>query len=102
MIAHKMLPLDQVFVADFCRRHQIRKLSLFGSALTDRFNDASDLDLLVEFEEGARVSLFDVGGMMHELTEKLGRQVDIRTPDDLGHHIRDRVMSGAEVIYAAE
>lgn len=61
------LEIDKAKIAEFCRRNHIRKLSLFGSVLTDRFGPDSDVDVLVEFEPDARVSLFDVGGMINEL-----------------------------------
>jgi predicted nucleotidyltransferase len=57
MSAH--IELDPEFVAEFCKRNRICKLALFGSVLTDRFRPESDLDVLVEFEDGARVGLFE-------------------------------------------
>ena len=98
MAAH--IHLDPGFVAEFCKRNHIRKLALFGSVLTDRFLPESDLDVLVEFENGARVGLFDVAGMEIELTEKLGRKVDLRTAADLSRYFRDEVVRGAEVQYS--
>lgn len=95
------LEIDKAKIAAFCRRNHIRKLSLFGSVLTDRFGPDSDVDVLVEFEPDARVSLFDVGGMINELTEMLGRQVDIRTPADLSRYFRDQVIADSELLYAA-
>ncbi|MBI1337564.1 MAG: nucleotidyltransferase [Phycisphaera sp.] len=95
------IQLDPDMIAEFCERHHIKKLSLFGSVLTDRFGPESDIDMLVEFEPEARVSLFDVGGMVYELTEKLGRQVDIRTPAGLSPYFRDEVIAQAELLYAA-
>lgn len=100
MQAHERVPLDREFLAGFCQRHRIRRLSLFGSALRDDFDPkASDIDLLVEFEPGARVSLFDVGGMIVELEDKLGCSVDLRTPRELSPYFRDEVVAGAELIY---
>jgi len=99
MVSKSRLKIDQLDIAEFCRRHHIQKLSLFGSILTDRFTADSDVDVLVEFEPGARVSLFDVGGMMAELSEALGRQVDIRTPNDLSRYFREQVVREAEVLY---
>jgi len=64
----------------FCRRRQIRKLSLFGSVLRDDFGPQSDVDVLVEFEPGATVGYFELADMEAELSELLGRKVDIRTP----------------------
>ena len=101
MVSKVQQSLRRVDLAAFCRRHHIRKLSLFGSALTDRFDADSDLDVLVEFEPDAMVSLFDVGGMMEELSTAVGRQVDIRTADDLSRYFREQVLCEAEVLYAA-
>src|SRR3989304_4276988 len=50
-------------LADFCRRHGIRKLSLFGSVLRDDFRPDSDVDVLVEFEPGTRVGLMGLAGV---------------------------------------
>ncbi len=55
-------------IADFCRRHHIRKLSLFGSVLTERFRPDSDMDMLVEFIPGQQVGLFDIAAMEQELS----------------------------------
>jgi predicted nucleotidyltransferase len=100
MSAH--IQLDPEFVAEFCKRNRICKLALFGSVLTDRFRPESDLDVLVEFEDGARVGLFEVAGMEIELTEKLGRKVDLRTAADLSRYFRDDVVRGAEVQYSGD
>ncbi len=84
----------------FCRRNHIRKLSFFGSVLRDDFSDASDVDVLVEFEPGQRVGLIRMAGMELELSELLGRKVDLRTPADLSRYFRQEVMESAEVQYA--
>jgi len=101
LIRNANIELNDAELAAFCRRHRVKRLSLFGSILTDRFNDDSDIDILVEFQEGARVSLFDLGGMAYELTERLGRRVDLRTAGFLSHHFRQEVIDHAELIYAA-
>ena len=93
--------LDPEFIADFCRRNRIRKLALFGSVLTDRFRSDSDVDVLVEFEEGARVGYIAMAGMEIELGERLGRKVDLRTPAELSRYFRDQVVHSAEVQYSA-
>ncbi|HEY3825293.1 MAG TPA: nucleotidyltransferase domain-containing protein [Bryobacteraceae bacterium] len=82
-------------IADFCVRIRIRKLSLFGSILTDRFGDQSDIDMLVEFEPGLGPGLLGIAGMEIELSEKLGRKVDLRTAGDLSRHFRDKVVASA-------
>jgi predicted nucleotidyltransferase len=83
----------------FCRRHHISKLALFGSVLRDDFRPDSDVDVLVEFEPGARVSLFDMVDLEVELTEIIGRKVDLRTPGDLSRYFRQQVVDSAEVLY---
>lgn len=85
----------------FCRRHNVQRLSLFGSILRSDFRPGSDIDVLVEFEEGQIPSLMDLGGMQVELSEMLGREVDLKTPHFLSQRIRQRVMSEAVVQYAA-
>lgn len=87
-------------IADFCRRHHIRKLSFFGSVLRDDFRPESDVDVLVEFEPGEVVGLIRLAGMELELSEILGRKVDLRTPADLSRYFRDEVLQSAEVQYA--
>ena len=91
--------LPQAEIEEFCRRNHIRKLSLFGSVLTPRFRPESDIDVLVEFEAGSKITLFDVAGMELELTEKLGRKVDLRTAGDLSRYFRDQVVSTAAIQY---
>ncbi|HEV7570954.1 MAG TPA: nucleotidyltransferase domain-containing protein [Thermoanaerobaculia bacterium] len=96
------IQLDPAYVVEFCKRNQIRKLALFGSVLTDRFRPESDVDILVEFNDEARVGLFELARMEIELTEKLGRKVDLRTPKELSRHFRDEVVRNAEVQYSGE
>lgn len=98
---HPSLDIDPDTLADFCRRHHIVRLSLFGSHIKGTARPDSDIDLLVEFEPGARISLFDMAGMEIELSDLLGRKVDLRTPGDLSRYFRDEVVRMAEVQYAA-
>jgi predicted nucleotidyltransferase len=101
-VAESTLPiLEPAYLADFCRRHGVVRLAAFGSRSRGTNRPDSDLDLLVEFEPGRRVSLFDVGGMMAELTDRAGVQIDIRTPADLSPLVRDEVMREAKTLYAA-
>jgi len=94
------ITLDERAIAEFCRRHHIRKLSLFGSVLTDRFRPDSDVDVLVEFEPG-KTPGFEFFRMADDLEAMLGRRVDLTTPNGLSKYIRDRVLSQAQTVYAA-
>jgi predicted nucleotidyltransferase len=93
------LALDAAQIEAFCRRHHIRSLALFGSVLRDDFRPDSDVDVLIEFEPGQTVGLFRLVGMEQELTEIVGRKVDLRTPGDLSHYFRQQVLDNAEVLY---
>jgi predicted nucleotidyltransferase len=86
-------------IRDFCARNHIRKLSLFGSVLTHRFGEDSDIDVLVEFEPGNVPGYFELVGMELELSEMLGRKVDLRTPEELSRYFRDEVVASAAVQY---
>ena len=93
------VPYEQV--ADFCRRNHIRKLSLFGSVLRDDFDDESDVDLLVEFEEGFTPDFFSLYYIEQELSALLdNRRVDIVTPKALNRHLRPHVLTSMLTIYA--
>lgn len=87
-------------LADFCRRHHIRRLSLFGSVLRDDFGPESDIDVLVEFEPG-HVPGFAFIALETELSEILKRKVDLNTPNSLNHLFRNRVLREAEAQYVA-
>jgi predicted nucleotidyltransferase len=88
-------------IADFCHRHHIRRLAFFGSVLRDDFGPESDVDVLVEFAPGQVVGLLRMAAMELELSEIIGRKVDLRTPQDFSRYFRDEVVAGAEVQYAA-
>ncbi|MHC4121399.1 MAG: nucleotidyltransferase family protein [Planctomycetota bacterium] len=84
---------------EFCKRNYIKKLSLFGSALRGSLHPDSDIDLLVEFEEGHTPGLFSIVKMEMELADALGRKVDLRTPEDLSRYFRDEVIRNARLEY---
>jgi predicted nucleotidyltransferase len=93
------IAIDQEQITAFCERHPIHKLALFGSVLRDDFHAGSDVDMVVQFEPGARISLFDMVDLEAELTEIVGRKVDLRTPAELSQYFRQRVLDEAEVLY---
>ncbi len=86
-------------IAEFCRRRHIRKLSLFGSVLRDDFGPESDVDVLVEFEHGARVGLIRLAGLELELGAIIGRKIDLNTQGFLSKYYRDQILEEAEVQY---
>jgi uncharacterized protein len=86
-------------IAEFCRRHHIKKLAIFGSALRTDFRDDSDLDILVEFDP-ENIPGLAFFAMQEELSEILGRKVDLNTPECLSRYFRAKVLQEAQVQYA--
>jgi|SRR3990170_2313070 len=86
----------------FCKANKIKKLSLFGSYLDDKYSEESDIDLLVEFEENTSYGLLDVARIERELSEMLDKKVDLRTPEELSNYFRDKVVKEAQVKYEAK
>ena len=93
--------IDKEKIAEFCRRHYIVKLSLFGSVTTDEFRDDSDVDVLVEYAEGHVPDFFTLFDQQDELAVMFGRRVDLQTPAGLSRYFRDDVLRNADVQYAA-
>jgi len=102
MTVTERLFADEAALAAVCRRHHIRRLSLFGSFLTGTAQPDSDVDLLVEFEAGREPGFLALAGIEIELSALLdGRSVDLRTAQDLSGHFRGDVVRAAAVQYAA-
>src|SRR5438067_619874 len=97
---HNGVEIPQERLEAFCRRHGVKRLSLYGSILRDDFGPQSDIDVLAEFP-GPTPSLFSLGGMLMELREMFGREIDLKTPGFLPDYFRDRVMREARVLYVA-
>lgn len=99
---HPSLNIDPATLSRLCQEHRIGRLALFGSQLKGTAKPESDIDLLVEFEPGARPTLLDMAQIEIELSQALGgRKVDLRTPQDLSRYFRDEVVRTAEVQYVA-
>lgn len=102
MVIRREIELDREALAAFCRRHAILRLSVFGSALGNDFGPMSDIDLLAEFQPGRIPGLIRLAGMELELAPIFGgREVELRTYEDLSRHFRDEVRASAEPVYVA-
>jgi hypothetical protein len=88
-------------IAEICRRHGVRELLLFGSALGPSFRVGSDIDLLVEFLPEKKIGLFEYAGMRMELEGLLQRKVDLVSKRGLKPRIREEVLSKTWTVYAA-
>ena len=94
------IAIDPGQLAQLCRRHHIRRLALFGSVLRPDFRSDSDVDVLVEFAPG-RTPGFAFFRIQEELSDLIGRRVELHTPGFLSPYFRDRVRAEAQVLYAA-
>jgi uncharacterized protein len=99
------LQISQDRIADFCRRHRIRELAVFGSVLREDFRPDSDVDVLVEFEPEVHCGLFALVDMESELEKILGRGVDLVEKSAIQNspnYIRRKaILSSAETVYAS-
>ena len=97
---NKNLTMHKEKIRDFCERHHIRRLAVFGSALRDDFGRDSDVDVLVDFMSGHTPGFFGLFEMEEELSLLCGgRKVDMRTPEDISRYFRDELVASAEVQY---
>ncbi len=103
MSARVSIPQEKI--AAFCERWQVAKLALFGSALRDDFGPESDVDVLVEFDEAARHTLFDMDRMEEELRDIFGRDVDLvswRAVERSHNYLRRKaILQSAELVYGS-
>lgn len=97
MTVNIALPHEEIRA--FCQQHSIQRMRFFGSVLRDDFGPESDIDVLVEFEDGVRVTLFDLVDIQDQLAALLGRDVDIATPNGLSKYIQADVLAQAQVVY---
>ena len=97
---NKNIQIDQEKIRDFCQRHHIHRLAIFGSALRADFAADSDVDVLVDFIPAHVPGFFALFEMEQELSGLFGgHEVDMLTPEDLSRYFRDEVVANAEVQY---
>ena len=86
-------------IGDLCKRNQIRTLEIFGSTISDNFDDESDIDFLVTFEPDARVGFLTLARVQRELENLLGRKVDLVPKGGLKPAICASVLASAQILY---
>jgi predicted nucleotidyltransferase len=101
MTCYGRVDIQDADLAALCRRYEVRELSLLGSALTDAFGPDSDVDLLVDFEPGAKVGFLRLAALQRELSELIGRPVDLALKRSLKPLIRENILTSARTLYAA-
>ena len=93
------IKISKNWITRFCKTHHIVKLALFGSVLSDHFSAASDVDILVEFDPQHIPGLFSFVEMKEELSQIIGREVDLRTPEDISKLFRQEVIQQSHLLY---
>jgi len=83
-------------IREIALSHRVTNVRVFGSVLSGEDTDDSDLDILVE--PTADATLFDIGAIQYELSELLGINVDVLTPDALPDRFRQRVLDEARQV----
>lgn len=100
---HIELPKEKI--AEFCKKWKVREFAIFGSALRSDFRPDSDVDVIVDFEPGERISLFDLVSMTDELRVIFQRNVDLLTRrgvEQSRNYIRRKeILSSMQVVHAA-
>ena len=94
-----LIPIDEKKIGSFCKKNHIATLALFGSVLTAQFTASSDVDVLVKFEVEHTPTLFEIVDMESELSDIVGRHVDLKTAGDLSPYFRNDVLAKAKIIY---
>ncbi|HPF36308.1 MAG TPA: nucleotidyltransferase family protein [Candidatus Krumholzibacteria bacterium] len=94
-----MEQLETDRLIDLCRKHGVRKVSLFGSFARGDAGPESDVDLIVEFAEPT--GFLALVRLEHELSELLGRKVDLLTEAAIGRHLKEEILQSRRVIYEA-
>ena len=95
------LALPKAELESLCTRFEVAELSLFGSSAKLSYRDDSDVDILVQFKDGARIGLIRFITLMDELSDRLGCKVDLVSKPGLNSEIRAEVLASSRVLYAA-
>lgn len=96
-----VIPLPVNEIATICRRHEVGELALFGSVARGDAGPESDVDFLVDFLPEAKPGLLDLAALGRELSELLGRRVDVAIKRALKPKVRDGVLADAQLVYRA-
>lgn len=80
-------------------KDSIQKVSLFGSCVNGGAKQASDVDVLIEFEPSAKIGFFKLAQIRRNLQNAVKREVDLVTPGGLSKYFRQDVLAGAETVY---
>jgi hypothetical protein len=93
------LNVDHTKIEDFCRKHGIDFLGVFGSIARGDANIDSDVDLLVRYRDGVYPSLFEKSDLERSLGQSFGRRVDLVPQEFVDPLIKDKIYSDLQPLY---
>jgi predicted nucleotidyltransferase len=89
-------------IIDLVKKYDIKEIAIFGSSIRDDFNENSDIDLLIEFNNSENISLFDIIDIQDYFRSITKRQIDIVEPAGLKNpYRRDSILKNKEPLYVA-
>jgi hypothetical protein len=92
-------PFDTSKLVEICRQNDVSKIGIFGSMARGEATEQSDIDLIVEFSK--RKSLLALVALERQMSETLGRRVDLLTEAGISPYLRDTIMNDLQVLYEA-
>jgi predicted nucleotidyltransferase len=90
-------PFNVTRLIDICRQNDVSMVGIFGSMARGEAKKKSDIDLLVRFSK--RKSLLAVVRLERELSEALGRKVDLLTEGAISPYLKERILKETQVVY---
>jgi len=86
-------------IVNYLKQYKVNEVGVFGSFVRDEMNDKSDIDVLVDYPRG--ITLFDIAKMKIELSEMLGREVDLVSKNAVRKRIMDYIVKDLQTVYHA-
>jgi len=89
--------VDTDKIVEISRQHGARFLGVFGSVAKGNATGDSDVDLVISFSD--QKSLLDLVRIEREISESIGREVDLLTEESISPYLKERIFEGLEVLY---
>jgi predicted nucleotidyltransferase len=101
-MSRSQIEVDPTLVSEFCRRWDLRELSIFGSAVQGTMHARSDVDVLIELPAGRYPDIDEWDAMRDELAQMFGRTIDLVSKRGIENpFLRHHILTNREVLYAA-
>lgn len=100
----ELIEKNRLRIIALCKKHKVRQLFVFGSILTDRFNENSDVDMVVDFDQVTLEDYVDnYFNLKYSLQDLLGRKVDLLEDKAIRNPIlRRNIDNSKQLVYGGE